>query len=93
MSDPAGSLALYERKRNADGSRALERAQQGLLVGNLYLNRALSGAIVERHPVGGFKMPGGGTMAGGKEYQQNFLFPRAVVENVMRRGFTPPEES
>jgi len=72
--------------------RALERAQQELLVGNLYLNRAITGAIVERHPFGGFRMSGGGTKAGGREYLQNFLFPRAVAENVMRRGFTPPEE-
>ena len=72
--------------------KALERAQQELLVGNLYLNRAITGAIVERHPFGGFKMSGGGTKAGGKEYLQNFLFPRVTVENVMRRGFTPPEE-
>ncbi len=72
--------------------KALERAQQELLVGNLYLNRAITGAIVERHPFGGFKMSGGGTKAGGKEYLQNFLFPRSVAENVMRRGFTPPTE-
>ncbi|MEY3775126.1 MAG: 1-pyrroline-5-carboxylate dehydrogenase 1 [Verrucomicrobiota bacterium] len=73
--------------------KALERAQAEMLVGNLYLNRGITGAIVERHPFGGFKMSGGGTKAGGKEYLQNFLFPRAVVENVMRRGFTPPEEA
>lgn len=72
--------------------KALERAQQELLVGNLYLNRGITGAIVERHPFGGFKMSGGGTKAGGKEYLQNFLFPRVIVENVMRRGFTPPDE-
>ena len=71
--------------------KALARAQQELLVGNLYLNRAITGAIVERHPFGGFKMSGGGTKAGGKEYLQNFLFPRVTVENVMRRGFTPPD--
>jgi len=47
---------------------------------------------VERHPFGGFKMSGGGTKAGGKDYLQNFLFPRVVVENTLRRGFTPPEE-
>jgi len=73
--------------------KALERAQNELLVGNLYLNRGITGAIVERHPFGGFKMSGGGTKAGGKEYLQNFLFPRAIAENVMRRGFTPPEEN
>jgi RHH-type proline utilization regulon transcriptional repressor/proline dehydrogenase/delta 1-pyrroline-5-carboxylate dehydrogenase len=72
--------------------KALERAQAEMLVGNLYLNRGCTGAIVERHPFGGFKMSGGGTKAGGKGYLENFLFPRSVAENVMRRGFTPPTE-
>ena len=72
--------------------RALERAQQEIFTGNLYLNRGCTGAIVERHPFGGFKMSGGGTKAGGKEYLENFLFPRLVAENVIRRGFTPPAE-
>lgn len=72
--------------------KALERAQQEFLVGNLYLNRGCTGAIVQRHPFGGFKMSGGGTKAGGREYLENFLFPRLIAENVLRRGFTPPEE-
>jgi RHH-type proline utilization regulon transcriptional repressor/proline dehydrogenase/delta 1-pyrroline-5-carboxylate dehydrogenase len=72
--------------------KALERAQQEMLVGNLYLNRGCTGAIVERHPFGGFKLSGGGTKAGGKGYLENFLFPRAIAENVLRRGFTPVEE-
>ena len=71
---------------------ALERARREFLVGNLYLNRGITGAIVERHPFGGFKMSGGGTKAGGREYLQNFLFPQAVAENTLRRGFTPLEE-
>ena len=71
---------------------ALERAQREFLVGNLYLNRGITGAVVERHPFGGFKMSGGGTKAGGRGYLENFLFPRAIAENVMRRGFTPPAE-
>ena len=45
-----------------------------------------------RHPFGGFKMSGGGTKAGGRDYLLQFLFPRVVTENVMRRGFTPAEE-
>ena len=61
-------------------------------MGNLYLNRGITGAIVERHPFGGFRMCGGGTKAGGKGYLENFLFPRVVAENVLRRGFTPPPE-
>jgi RHH-type proline utilization regulon transcriptional repressor/proline dehydrogenase/delta 1-pyrroline-5-carboxylate dehydrogenase len=73
--------------------KALDRAQAEMMVGNLYLNRGITGAIVERHPFGGFKMSGGGTKAGGKGYLENFLFPRSVAENVMRRGFTPPDEA
>jgi RHH-type proline utilization regulon transcriptional repressor/proline dehydrogenase/delta 1-pyrroline-5-carboxylate dehydrogenase len=71
---------------------ALERARRELQVGNLYLNRGITGAIVERHPFGGFKMSGGGTKAGGRGYLENFLFPRVVAENVLRRGFAPEEE-
>ncbi len=71
---------------------ALERAQREYRVGNLYLNRGITGAVVERHPFGGFGMSGGGTKAGGRGYLENFLFPRVVAENVLRRGFTPPPE-
>ncbi|HWA85961.1 MAG TPA: proline dehydrogenase family protein [Opitutus sp.] len=71
--------------------RALARAERELQCGNVYLNRGITGAIVERHPFGGYRMSGGGTKAGGKGYLENFLFPRVIAENVMRRGFTPPE--
>jgi len=47
--------------------------------------------LVARHPFGGFKMSGGGTKAGGRDYLQHFLFPRVVTENLMRRGFAPEE--
>jgi RHH-type transcriptional regulator, proline utilization regulon repressor / proline dehydrogenase / delta 1-pyrroline-5-carboxylate dehydrogenase len=46
---------------------------------------------VQRHPFGGFRMSGVGTKAGGPEYLENFLFPRVIAENTLRRGFTPPE--
>jgi RHH-type transcriptional regulator, proline utilization regulon repressor / proline dehydrogenase / delta 1-pyrroline-5-carboxylate dehydrogenase len=71
---------------------ALQRARREYRVGNLYLNRGITGAIVQRHPFGGFGMSGGGTKAGGKGYLENFLFPRVIAENIMRRGFTPPSE-
>jgi RHH-type proline utilization regulon transcriptional repressor/proline dehydrogenase/delta 1-pyrroline-5-carboxylate dehydrogenase len=67
----------------------LERGRRELQAGNVYLNRGITGAVVERHPFGGFKMSGGGTKAGGRGYLENFLFPRVVAENVMRRGFVP----
>ena len=37
-------------------------------------------------------MSGGGTKAGGRDYLLNFVFPRVVTENVLRRGFAPVEE-
>ena len=70
----------------------IERVKNELDCGNLYINRPITGAIVERQPFGGFKMSGGGTKAGGREYLQNFLLPRVVTENCLRRGFAPAEE-
>ncbi len=70
----------------------IERVKRELTVGNLYINRTITGAIVARHPFGGFKMSGGGTKAGGRDYLLNFMFPRVVTENVLRRGFAPIEE-
>ncbi len=67
------------------------RAEQELAVGNLYVNRGITGAIVERHPFGGFKMSGAGTKAGGRGYLENFLFPKAIAENTLRRGFEPED--
>jgi RHH-type proline utilization regulon transcriptional repressor/proline dehydrogenase/delta 1-pyrroline-5-carboxylate dehydrogenase len=71
----------------------IERVKNELVCGNLYINRTITGAIVERQPFGGFKMSGGGTKAGGREYLQNFLVPRVITENCLRRGFAPAEDS
>ena len=71
----------------------IERVKSELVCGNLYINRTTTGAIVERQPFGGFKMSGGGTKAGGREYLENFLVPRVITENCLRRGFAPVEES
>ena len=70
----------------------LERAQREFRVGNLYLNRGSTGALVERQPFGGAKMSGVGTKAGGPDYLIHFMDPRVITENTMRRGFTPAEE-
>jgi RHH-type proline utilization regulon transcriptional repressor/proline dehydrogenase/delta 1-pyrroline-5-carboxylate dehydrogenase len=67
----------------------LDRARRELMVGNLYLNRSTTGALVGRQPFGGFKMSGIGTKAGGPEYLLQFVVPRTVTENTMRRGFAP----
>jgi RHH-type proline utilization regulon transcriptional repressor/proline dehydrogenase/delta 1-pyrroline-5-carboxylate dehydrogenase len=67
----------------------LELARRRFRVGNLYLNRGSTGALVERQPFGGFGMSGIGTKAGGPGYLPLFADPRVVTENTMRRGFTP----
>ncbi len=67
----------------------LQRARRELRVGNLYLNRAITGALVGRQPFGGFGRSGTGTQAGGPEYLLHFVEPRSVCENTLRHGFAP----
>jgi RHH-type proline utilization regulon transcriptional repressor/proline dehydrogenase/delta 1-pyrroline-5-carboxylate dehydrogenase len=67
----------------------IERIKAEIESGNVYINRSCTGAVVGRHPFGGFKMSGGGTKAGGTDYLLNFLIPRVVTENIMRHGFAP----
>ena len=71
---------------------AIERVRREFRVGNLYINRGITGALVERQAFGGFKMSGVGSKAGGPDYLLQFLEPRVITENTMRRGFAPPEE-
>lgn len=75
---------VYSRKPSN-----LERARKDFRVGNLYLNRGITGALVGRQPFGGFGMSGVGSKAGGPEYLYQFVEPRACTENTMRRGFAP----
>jgi RHH-type proline utilization regulon transcriptional repressor/proline dehydrogenase/delta 1-pyrroline-5-carboxylate dehydrogenase len=76
--------AVYSRKPSN-----LEKARREFRVGNLYLNRGSTGALVGRQPFGGFGMSGVGSKAGGRDYLLQFVEPRAICENTMRRGFAP----
>ncbi len=69
----------------------LDKARREFRVGNLYINRKCTGALVFRQPFGGFKMSGVGAKAGGPDYLVQFLEPRSISENTMRRGFAPIE--
>lgn len=69
----------------------LKRARQEFEAGNLYLNRSITGAMVQRHPFGGYKMSGIGSKAGGPDYLLQFLVPVNITENTLRRGFAPGE--
>jgi RHH-type proline utilization regulon transcriptional repressor/proline dehydrogenase/delta 1-pyrroline-5-carboxylate dehydrogenase len=70
----------------------IERARKEFKVGNLYINRGITGAIVERQPFGGLKLSGIGSKAGGPDYLPQFLEPRTISENTLRHGFVAPEE-
>jgi RHH-type proline utilization regulon transcriptional repressor/proline dehydrogenase/delta 1-pyrroline-5-carboxylate dehydrogenase len=69
----------------------IEYAKNNIEVGNLYVNRGITGALVDRHPFGGFKMSGIGSKTGGPDYLKQFMEPRTVTENTLRRGFAPTE--
>lgn len=65
------------------GSRSrLERAKREFNVGNLYLNRKITGALVGVQPFGGFKMSGSNAKAGGPDYLRLFLEMKTVSERL-----------
>jgi RHH-type proline utilization regulon transcriptional repressor/proline dehydrogenase/delta 1-pyrroline-5-carboxylate dehydrogenase len=67
----------------------IEKAKRDFRVGNLYINRGITGALVARQPFGGFGFSGVGTKAGGVDYLLHFTEPRCSTENTLRRGFAP----
>ena len=67
----------------------IAKVKRRFRVGNLYVNRKCTGALVDRQPFGGFKLSGIGSKAGGPDYLLQFLLPRTVTENTLRRGFAP----
>ena len=69
----------------------IEQARKEFRVGNLYINRGITGAVVERQPFGGLKLSGIGSKAGGPDYLLQFVEPRTISENTLRHGFVPPE--
>jgi 1-pyrroline-5-carboxylate dehydrogenase len=66
---------LFSRNR-----QRLERARREFHVGNLYLNRKITGALVGVQPFGGFNLSGTDTKAGGPDYLLNFLQMKSVSE-------------
>jgi RHH-type proline utilization regulon transcriptional repressor/proline dehydrogenase/delta 1-pyrroline-5-carboxylate dehydrogenase len=71
----------------------IERVKREFRVGNLYVNRRITGALVDRQPFGGFKLSGIGSKAGGPDYLLQFVLPRTITENTLRRGFAPHAEA
>ncbi|MDJ0863246.1 MAG: L-glutamate gamma-semialdehyde dehydrogenase [Gammaproteobacteria bacterium] len=71
---------------------SVARARAGFQVGNLYINRKITGAVVGRQPFGGFRLSGVGSKAGGPDYLLQFVEPRTATENTLRRGYAPSLE-
>ncbi|HET7252015.1 MAG TPA: L-glutamate gamma-semialdehyde dehydrogenase [Gemmatimonadales bacterium] len=64
----------------------IARARREFFVGNLYINRKCTGAIVGAHPFGGFNMSGTDSKAGGRDYLLLFLQAKSVAEKVGATG-------
>ena len=62
----------------------LEKARRHFHVGNLYLNRKCTGAMVGAHPFGGFNMSGTDSKAGGPDYLLQFLQAKSIAEKLSR---------
>jgi RHH-type proline utilization regulon transcriptional repressor/proline dehydrogenase/delta 1-pyrroline-5-carboxylate dehydrogenase len=70
----------------ARNPRTVEDVTRRNPVGNLYVNRRITGAMVGRQPFGGNRLSGTGTKAGGPDYLLHFVEPRVVTENTVRHG-------
>ncbi len=62
-------------------------ATSALRAGNVYVNRAITGAVVGRQPFGGSGLSGVGSKAGGPDYLLQFSDPQVISENTVRQGF------
>ena len=69
----------------------LLQARQTYRIGNLYLNRKITGARVGIQPFGGIGLSGTGVQVGGPDYLKQFMWSRCVAVNTMRHGFIPNE--
>lgn len=69
----------------------LNLAREQFDVGNLYLNRPITGALVGRQPFGGHRFSGVGAKTGGEDYLAQFMVTRVISENTLRRGFESTE--
>jgi len=72
--------AVYTRSR-----KKINKAKQVFHVGNLYINRGCTGALVGVHPFGGFNMSGTDSKAGGRDYILLFTQAKLISEKVRKR--------
>ncbi len=78
---------LYSRRPSH-----IEQARREFEVGNLYINRKITGSQVDVQPFGGFKLSGTGVKAGSPDYLYHFMDARCISENTARSGLVPTEQ-
>jgi 1-pyrroline-5-carboxylate dehydrogenase len=71
-----------------DSEEKLDRAREEFFVGNLYLNRKCTGALVGVHPFGGFNMSGTDSKAGGRDYLGLFLQAKSIARKIKAESKT-----
>ena len=71
-----------------DNESKLQRARDEFFVGNLYLNRKCTGALVGVHPFGGFNMSGTDSKAGGRDYLGLFLQAKSSATKIAPQSKT-----
>ena len=69
----------------------IRRARREFAVGNLYINRRITGSQVDAQPFGGFRLSGTGVKAGSPDYLLHFMDARCITENTLRSGLVPGE--
>ncbi len=74
-----------------DDEEKIRRAEEEFFVGNLYVNRKCTGALVGVHPFGGFNMSGTDSKAGGRDYLGLFLQAKAIARKRKSSGQSPRE--
>ena len=74
-----------------DNPAKIEKAKEKFFVGNLYINRKCTGALVGVHPFGGFNMSGTDSKAGGRDYLGLFMQAKVVAEKI-RPGYSNREK-
>jgi len=70
----------------------IEQARREFVVGNLYINRKITGSQVDAQPFGGFGLSGTGVKAGSPDYLLHFMDARCITENTQRSGLVPEQE-
>jgi RHH-type proline utilization regulon transcriptional repressor/proline dehydrogenase/delta 1-pyrroline-5-carboxylate dehydrogenase len=71
----------------------IERARWEFRVGNLYINRKITGSQVDVQPYGGSRLSGDGARLGGPDYLLQYCRPRTISENTLRHGLTGAAET